>query len=309
MQVDYLRKGFHDPRWPADICRTIAIGDKGLVFGKGTCLARMSGDGRRLDFEADEERLLVLLSVSYNKAVSRDMLRPLEAAVKHWGRGDKALANLRLVFANLPPLAHPGDAERLSLAEYLLDQGMTPRGLMKELGLDPAALDLRNYNPGQPRVPAGNGRESGRWGPGEGDAIPAQDDGNTGEHRRPNIVLAADQTTPGGIGLNSKAQKDMKKRDITPEQIDEAVRSGPRIDAKNLATGGPATRYVNPNTGQSVVIDDTTNEIIHLGKPNYQYGPNSGDIPGAVMRPAPRAPVPLATIIEEPIIIPDIIIP
>jgi len=239
-----LRKGIHDPRWPVDICRTITIGKKGLVFGKGSCLARMSGD-----------------------------------------------------------------AERLSLAESLLDQGMTPRGLMKELGLGPATLDLRNYNPAQPRVPAGSGRESGRWGPGGG-AIPAQDDGNTdARHQRPNIILAADKTTPDGFGLNAKAQRRMEKRGVTQEQIDEAVRSGPRIDAINRATDGAATRYVNPNTGPSVVIDNATNQVIHVGEPGFEYGPGSGDVPGAVMRPAPLAPVPPATIIEEPIIVPEVLLP
>ncbi len=46
---------------------------------------------------------------------------------------------------------------------------MTPRALMKGLGLDPAALDaLEKFNPDQPRVPAGSGRASGRWGSGGG---------------------------------------------------------------------------------------------------------------------------------------------
>ncbi len=46
---------------------------------------------------------------------------------------------------------------------------MTPRALMKGLGLDPAALDgLEKYNPDQPRVPAGNGRANGQWGSGGG---------------------------------------------------------------------------------------------------------------------------------------------
>jgi len=43
---------------------------------------------------------------------------------------------------------------------------MTARALMKGLGLDPAALE--KYNPHQPRVPAGSGRASGRWGSGGG---------------------------------------------------------------------------------------------------------------------------------------------
>ncbi|MGD0634407.1 MAG: ribonuclease domain-containing protein [Beijerinckiaceae bacterium] len=256
MQVVYLRKGFHDPRWPADICRTIMIGEKGLVFGKGSCLARMSGDGRRLDLEADEERLLVLLSVTYDKAISRDMLRPLEAAAKHWERGDKALANLRLVFANLPPLAHPHDAYRLSLAESLLDQGMTPRGLMKELGLDPAALGPHKYNPGQPRVPAGSGRESGRGGPGEGgepDSAPSvrihEPEPKPAREARPNsrepnnliIPVAADGPfRPGGIEI------------VPHPEIDP-------LDPQGL-------NVLPPSPEEVLAINDTVNAIV-AGQP------------------------------------------
>ena len=63
----------------------------------------------------------------------------------------------------LPPLTEE-QAFALCAADELLKEGMTPRALMKGLGLDPAALDaLEKYNPAQPRVPAGSGRASGRW--------------------------------------------------------------------------------------------------------------------------------------------------
>lgn len=32
-----------------------------------------------------------------------------------------------------------------------------------------------------------------------------------------------------------------------------------------------ATRYVHPITGQSVVIDEVTREIIHVGGPGFKY--------------------------------------
>ncbi len=65
------------------------------------------------------------------------------------------------------------------------------------------------------------------------------------------------------------------------------VNSTPRIDAINKYTSGPATRYVNPATGGSVVIDNSTNTVVHVGEPDFQYGPESGDLPNAVMKPAP----------------------
>jgi hypothetical protein len=173
---------------------------------------------------------------------------------------------------------------------------------MTEFALDASSLGLGKYDPNQPRVPAGSGRESGRWTEGidEAEAPHASS--------RSNIILAADQTTPGGVIFGKKIQNDMKARNFTPERIDEAVRYGPRIDAINKATGSPAIRYLNPTTGQSVVIDSTTNNAIHVGKPDYGYGPKGGDLPGATMRPAP-APSPTSVPIEEPIVIPDVILP
>ncbi|MGH6822486.1 MAG: hypothetical protein ACREC4_03180 [Methylocella sp.] len=44
-----------------------------------------------------------------------------------------------------------------------LEKGLEPRDLMNALGFPRAARDLEKYNPDQPRVPAGSGRESGEW--------------------------------------------------------------------------------------------------------------------------------------------------
>jgi hypothetical protein len=35
--------------------------------------------------------------------------------------------------------------------------------------------------------------------------------------------------------------------------------------------GNASTRYVHPTTGQSVVFDDVTKEVIHLGGPGFKY--------------------------------------
>ena len=93
----------------------------------------------------------------------------ITAAARLWSRGDGALANLRLVFAGLPRLEEPVALHKLQAADWLLANGLSPRALMRELGLDASALDaappddLGKYNPAQPRVPAGSGIESGRW--------------------------------------------------------------------------------------------------------------------------------------------------
>ena len=136
------------------------------MLGAGTVLAPM-GEGRELAL--DPERALALLSVTAGRSVPARVLEGIAAAARHWSRGDAALANLRLVFAGLPRLEEPQALHKLRAADWLLGNGRTPRALMRELGLDASALDaapsddLGKYNPAQPRVPAGNGIESGRW--------------------------------------------------------------------------------------------------------------------------------------------------
>jgi hypothetical protein len=93
--------------------------------------------------------------------------------------------------------------------------------------------------------------------------------------------------TPDGHKIDRKIAGQMLRRGWTPDAIDDAVRNGSRIDATNKKTGAPATRYVNPKSGASVVIDNTTDEIIQVGEPNFVHSPGSGDVPGAVMRPPP----------------------
>ena len=79
--------------------------------------------------------------------------------------------------------------------------------------------------------------------------------------------------------VTTKIEGQMRARGWTPEQIQEAFANGQQVPAVKKATGGPATRYINPTTGQSVVIDDATGQIIHVGGPGFRYGPGSGDVP------------------------------
>lgn len=98
-------------------------------------------------------------------------------------------------------------------------------------------------------------------------------------------------------------------------QIDDAVRNGDRIDAIDRATGDPATRYIDPSTGQSVVVNNRTGEIKQVGGPGFKFGPESGDVPGASVRPPPfqgpvQPEVPLEpemppNLLEDPLIILD----
>lgn len=70
----------------------------------------------------------------------------------------------------------------------------------------------------------------------------------------------------------SQWQAQMQQRGWTKDQIREAIANGQRYNApNNVNPGNTATRYVHPRTGQSVVVDDQTGEILHVGGPGFLY--------------------------------------
>lgn len=47
---------------------------------------------------------------------------------------------------------------------------------------------------------------------------------------------------------------------------------GKSFDAVNMVNkANSATRYVHPTTGQSVVVDNVTTELLHVGGPGFKY--------------------------------------
>jgi hypothetical protein len=129
----------------------------GLTVGAGTLLVRMRKDqfGQpQLSLREDRDRALALHCVAFQRRPTPDFLHHLARAFSHWPH-DKALANLRLVFARLPRLACENDAWRLHLAVALLDDEFVPDRLIHELGFAP--IDFCKYDPDQ----AGSGRQSG----------------------------------------------------------------------------------------------------------------------------------------------------
>ena len=160
MRLDDLEARFAARR-AQGLRRNLEITHEGLLLGAGTLLAGLALAG-------EEARILALLSAAFACAVSPQILDILGKAIALWKGGEKFRAQLHLTCARLPPLTEE-QAFALCAADELLKEGMTPRALMKGLGLDPAPLDaLEKYAPDQPRVPAGSGRASGRWGSGGG---------------------------------------------------------------------------------------------------------------------------------------------
>jgi hypothetical protein len=65
-----------------------------------------------------------------------------------------------------------------------------------------------------------------------------------------------------------KLREQMRKRGWTDDMIREAMTTA-GIPA--VGKNGPATRYVHPVTGQSVVVDNATGGIFHVGKKGFLY--------------------------------------
>ncbi|QYF86649.1 colicin E5-related ribonuclease [Brevundimonas sp. PAMC22021] len=73
------------------------------------------------------------------------------------------------------------------------------------------------------------------------------------------------------VKSSEKLARQMAARGWTMAQVEEAVERGLRHAAVRRETNSPATRYVHPQTGRSVVIDDRSGEIIHVGGDGFIY--------------------------------------
>ena len=86
---------------------------------------------------------------------------------------------------------------------------------------------------------------------------------------------AADDAAKWIWGQNkgvAKSIRQMDQRGWVPQQVTEALKTGQQFPATNLVNkANPAIRFVHPQTGQSVVQDTVTKEIIHFGGPGFKY--------------------------------------
>ncbi|MCI0363239.1 MAG: hypothetical protein L0219_05110 [Phycisphaerales bacterium] len=76
----------------------------------------------------------------------------------------------------------------------------------------------------------------------------------------------------GGYKPRIKWQNQLQQREWTSQQIGEAIQSGKQLPVVNNANpANAATRYVHPHMGRSVVVDNISNEVLHVGGDGYQY--------------------------------------
>lgn len=81
---------------------------------------------------------------------------------------------------------------------------------------------------------------------------------------------------PWALGRHKTARKWRKQladRGWTAETIGEAIRAPlETFDETNYVNpGNRAVRYVHPGTGNSVVVDVATKEVLHVGKMGFRY--------------------------------------
>ena len=68
--------------------------------------------------------------------------------------------------------------------------------------------------------------------------------------------------------MRRKLLKQMRRGDWTEKMIREAMLT-PGIAMRGKK--GPATRHVHPTSGCSVIVDNATGEIFHLGRKEFEY--------------------------------------
>jgi len=96
----------------------------------------------RLAIDGQERRVLALLAIAYWRPIGPPAIHQMKRASQALSRGDRPLAGMLIAHIGLPRLDEDERiAFRLFAAERLLNASVSPRDLMKGLGLDPWPLD------------------------------------------------------------------------------------------------------------------------------------------------------------------------
>lgn len=165
MLADRLDRQWRSRRASTPIDVVMRFSDEGLVLGAGAVLARSGASARDILIDVREPRLSALLSAAHLRPPTASALAHLRKAAERWRKGENDLAAIHLALSGVSRLDQPqADAQRLFLADALLQVGLEPDTLLKALNLDAAPIDrLTKFSPDQPRAPAGSGRTSGEW--------------------------------------------------------------------------------------------------------------------------------------------------
>ena len=100
-------------------------------------------------------------------------------------------------------------------------------------------------------------------------ATPPEGDDENGEKSNDNQT----RWSFGKSKCDKKWSNQMTERGWTRQQISEALANkNSRVSAtNNINPSNPAGRFTHPTTNQSIVIDEVTNEVIHIGGKGLLY--------------------------------------
>jgi hypothetical protein len=163
---EQLRNAWHARKRLVPISPVLNLTPEGLLLGAGTVVVPANGPRRLQGLRGQEARVLALLSAAYGKAVAPSVVGNITRAAKAWSEGDDCLAYIHLAHARLPTLQDPYDAaRRLFIVDGFMKAGTSPRAVFEAFHFGGAYIDAveKLFNPDQPRIPAGSGRESGEW--------------------------------------------------------------------------------------------------------------------------------------------------
>ncbi len=257
MLVEQLRKAWR-VREAAPVDAVLRFEAAGLILGAGTLMARAGGERDTQD--ADDDRLLALLSVAYGHERAIQSQGHIKAAAARWSHGDQTRAQLHVALARLGPLRRPReDARRLFMADGLMRGGVSPMAILQATG-----AEVAKYRPDQPRVPAGNSILSGRWAPAAGPvggSAPLPGSGLTAPRARPVNVRGGGASRAAGVaavggrlgvgldlGALSGAALRTLARFVIAAVTPEAIAAGGAVAVAGvlfIPSGGPKGKWVS----------------------------------------------------------------
>jgi hypothetical protein len=281
MLVETLRADWTRARANARVSDLPEFDGGALTLGAGTRLAEAHGDRR--EEAAENERAVALVSVALGRPLDASAATHVRRVLMKAREGDRALALTHLALAGAGRLTDPReDARRLFIADGLMKAGVSPRTILDALRDAPTHDDLdRAYNPDQPRVPAGSGRERGQWTSGDWSDEGAEDNraeapnpsSKTPAHRETGVQVAdassnfAQYLNPVGEAQAANLDDVSGKPPNTRHDVGVALTVQKyRDNALIILSEGPVAvavpGFATPRVYDCLVLDPSTNLVI-----------------------------------------------
>ncbi len=267
----------------------------GIQRGEVASRVRSSGTSsedlaEKLGFSSPQEMAAAqntdFIDNKYQQELARRAIEAAAVLDERYGQHPEILKGLGPVFANQPPLEDLAIVEAMrslppdKVAEAIAQaKGQLPDipadvwekteavmkgaldGSVSMLGLAAAIAQTDSPLPGPADLVAVATVIAGGIAGGV-DAYQAYDDSRTAEFGSLVAEYGYSFSNP------DKLSRQMQKRGWTEQEIIEALQTeGIAASGKK----GDATRYEHPTNGKSIVVDNVTNEIFHVGKKGYEY--------------------------------------